>query len=175
MVQEVQKSIEIYNETTLDTIEAIGTSSRKIIEWRQTRGWHYVSWAVATGWVSWTYHSWDARQSDVIQWWMTLSSTSWKMEMDIFDWWLRVPQAWTYSINIYWQWWSTTMATTIYVYAGGKLIYTETHNSNTNDTVTVIADLGKFDLITVSGDFYYSGSATSASWSLSTTITVQQL
>jgi hypothetical protein len=30
-------------------------------------------------------------------------------------------------------------------------------------------------LITVSGDFYYSGSATSASWSLSTTITVQQL
>ena len=54
MVQEVQTWVGITNETTLETIEAIGTSSFKIVEGRQTKGGRYASGCVASGNVYWT-------------------------------------------------------------------------------------------------------------------------
>lgn len=180
MVQEVQTWVWVYNETTLETIEAIGTSSFKIVEWRQTKWWHYTSSASASWWVNWDYHSWDERQSPKVESVdMSIWSSEWKAEFTVRDYWLRVPVAWTYQCTVYWRWWSNTSQPTIYVTQWSskddEVLYTKTFPSNRNETVTFNVDMWKFDVITIRWSFYYSWSASSAGLGFQYTLTLQQL
>ena len=103
MVQEVQTWVWITNETTLETIEAIGTSSFKIIEWRQTKGGHYVSGCVADGNVYYKYREGDSRDSGELKSEDTaIIKNTWKSEFSIRNWGIRVPNGGSYAIELTW-------------------------------------------------------------------------
>ena len=178
MVQEVQTWVWVYNETTLETIEAIGTSSFKIIEWRQTKWWHYLSQCVATGNVYFDYSwpvpidSWEIKSTDT-----AISSMSGKSEYAMSNWWVRVPQAWTYKIDVAWGWGSNTLEATLIIKAEGKIVYQKTQRPYWDVTDTFYVDMWKFGTIEIRGDFNYWGTASSISvyfWSIPT-LTIQQL
>lgn len=178
MVQEVQTWVGITNETTLETIEAIGTSSFKIIEGRQTKGEHYVSGCIADGNVKYTYHEGEERDSgEVMSTDTAILESLGKREFSIRNWGIRVPAAGTYSIQLTWGGGASTSNATIILKGGWKTLYTKTFTSSNSETVNLTADLGKFDLIEIRGQFYYKGSASVASMTFSTkpTLTIQQL
>lgn len=166
MVQEVQTWVWITNETTLETIEAIGTSSFKIREWRQTT-WHYSSWCTATGQVYFNYQSWGSRDSwEIKSWNTTITSMTWKQEFVMSNGWVRVPVAWTYEITLTWGCGSYTHE--IIIKWWGKTLYSLSKTGSYSETVTFQADLWKFDTIEIWGHFYYSWSADAASMTFST-------
>lgn len=180
MVQEVQTGIWIYNETTLETIEAVGTSSRKIIEWRQTVGWHYASRCTAQWKANRSYTSWWSRSSPTLQAKLSITSTQWKKRFSAVDWGICVPEAWTYELTITWIGSNTTYGITISVYkwddTSGKRVFIASDNTNYDPiTKSVLVDLGKFDTLNVYYDYYYSGSAAGASFGEMTTVTIQQI
>lgn len=80
MVQEVQTGVGIVNETTLETIEAIGTSSFKIVEGRQTRGNHYSIGCEATGTATWLLDEDDRDTGEVLCQNLTMTSQYGKQE-----------------------------------------------------------------------------------------------
>lgn len=181
MVQEVQTWVWVYNETTLETIEAIGTSSFKIVEWRQTKGGHYTS-SVETSWTStWDYiRDVTPRQSPmVVSTDMAISSSSWKAEFTLSNYWIRVPAPWTYQITLHWSWWASTFQPTVYlirwVNKSDTVLYTKTFSAHDEETITLNVDLGKFEIITIRWSFYYSGSAWVSNPTLVYTLTLQQL
>lgn len=175
MVQEVQTWVWINNETTLETIEAIGTSSFRIVEWRQTKGYHYTSWCTSSWSVSREYHSWDSRDSWMVKWSLSINNSNGKQEFSERNGWIRVPSAWTYQLTINRDGGSSTYSVTIYVMSGGNTIYTKKFNSYNSETVTLNADLWKFDIIELRWNVYYAWSATVASLGLDATIDIQQL
>lgn len=176
MVQEVQTSVERPVETTLETIEAIGTSSIKIIEWRQTRGWHYASKCTASGTISWSYQRpWDPQSEEVESEDMAIDSNTGKQDYEIRQLWARVPQAWTYQITLTWRWWSSTSNATMILICWWKVVYTLEHTSNQTDTVTLLVDMWKFDLVEAWGTFYYKGSSSAATLSITYSMDIQQL
>lgn len=180
MVQEVQTSVAIPQENTLETIEAIGTSSFKIVEWRQTRGWHYSSSAVVSGSASWTYFSssWE-RQSPKEKASMWLSSATWKASYLVRVWSVRVPTAWTYQLTLYRYWWSSRNSTTIYMVkwenSWDTQLYTKTFSANSSETVNLEFDLGKFEVITFRFTFYYSWDSSQATLQSNYRLTLKQL
>lgn len=176
MVQEVQTSVERPVESTLETIEAIGTSSIKIIEGRQTRGWHYASKCTASGKVTWNYSNQGDRQSEDIESQdMAISENLGKQDYEIRELWVRVPQAWTYQITLTWSGWSSTFNCTMILICWGKVVYTKVHTSNQTETVVLLADMGKFDLVEAWGSFYYKGSSASATLNITYSLEIQQL
>ena len=176
MVQEVQTSVERPVETTLETIEAIGTSSIKIIEGRQTRGWHYASGCNASGTVSWYYQSGDERQSPEIESAnMAINSSTGKQTYEIRELGVRVPQAWTYQITLKWTGWTSTSYATMILICGGNVVYTKEHTSNQTETVVLLVDMGKFDLIEARSTFQYNGSSTAATMQTTFSLDIQQL
>ena len=176
MVQEVQTSVNRPVESTLETIEAIGTSSIKIIEGRQTRGWHYASRCNASGKVTWYYsNQWERQSEEVESEDMVINTNNWKQDYAISNLWLRVPQAWTYQITITRTGWSSTANETMIVKAAGKVIYTKEHTSNQTETVTFLVDMWKFDLVEARSSFYYKGSSSAATLNTIYSFDVQQL
>lgn len=176
MVQEVQTWIGIYNESTLETIEAIWTSSFKIVEWRQTTWWHYTSNVKAQWSVTWMYYSWDSRDSGLIQSTnMIINSQSGKTTFSISDNWLRVPIAWSYRITLYRDWGSSTQTAKIYVKSWGKTLYTKSSSGYISETVEINSNLWKFDNIEIWWEFQYYGSSTAAQCSINYNLTIQQL
>lgn len=177
MVQEVQTWVWVYNETTLETIEAIGTSSFKIVEWRQTKGWHYVSSVTASWGASWSYSSSGAwnRQSPDIKATLSLSNPVWKYEYAIDDGGVRVPVPWTYEVTITASWgaWTMTVNSKV-IKSDWTVIYTATTYWG-SDTKVVKLDLGKFETLYAIFDFYYSWSSSWAFLSGSITMDIQQL
>jgi hypothetical protein len=181
MVQEVQKGVWVYNETTLETIEAVGTSSRKIIEWRQTRWEHYVISCEWTWWAAnWTYNSWDPRQSPKVNWPITLSSMEGKQEFTVTSWSVRVPTGWTYRITVE-RWWgvSGSYSTTFYIIkwtqSTDEVLFHQTSGNRVKITTTITVDLGKFDTISLWNDYYYEWNAPSYPMWDTSTISIQQL
>lgn len=181
MVQEVQTWVWVYNETTLETIEAIGTSSFKIVEWRQTKWWHYAS-EVNVSWTSmWSYvKETGIRQSGMVESTnMSIWSSSWKQEYSLKNLGIRVPSAWTYQCTLYWTWGASSYQPTIYLIRwtteNDIVLYTKTFWRNGSETITINADLGKFDILTVRWKFYYSWSSDYASPNLSYSLTLQQI
>lgn len=177
MVQEVQTWVGITNETTLETIEAIGTSSFKIIEGRQTKGGHYVSSCKASGRVTWSYSqsigirdSGEVKSTD-----LAITESTGKAELILKDWGIRVPNSGSYEIVLDRSWGASTTYATVILKWGGKVLYTKQFTSSDSEVVTVVADLWKFELIELWGEFYYNGSATSASLLLSADLTITQL
>lgn len=178
MVQDVQTWVWITNETTLETIEAIGTSSFKIVEWRQTKWGRYMSGCSGKWDVEWTYQSGGSRESWVLKSQdTTITSSYWKQGFIMSNGGIRVPQQWTYQITLTWGWGGSTNDATIILKWGGKVIYTKKFTSSGTETVTVYADLGKFETIEIWGEFYYKGSASAASlWFIPVpTLKIQQL
>lgn len=178
MVQEVQTSVAIPQENTLETIEAIGTSSFKIVEWRQTRGWHYSSSTKVSGSASWYYDNSGSRQSPKVQASMGLNSATWKATYAVRAWSVRVPTAWTYQLTLYRAWWSSRFSATIYMVkwenSWDTQLYTKTFYSNT-ETVNFTFDLGKFDVITFRFSFYYNWDSSWSLMSSSYNLTLKQL
>ena len=162
MVQEVQTWIWITNETTLETIEAIGTSSFKIIEWRQTKWWHYISECNATWDVVWSYYSpastdWpEIKSSD-----FHITSQTGQKEFVMRNGWVRVPAQWTYQIDLRFGAAWTSDATVI-LKASGRELYRKTLTSATTESITTYIDLGKFESIELWGQFLYKGGQSSA-------------
>ena len=179
-MQEVQTWIEIYDESTLDTIEAVGTSSRKIIEWRQTRGGHYVSNCEATGNVQWFYRegitdrdSYYLKSQD-----LEITSQTGNTEFIMQNGCVRIPQAWTYQCTLYWGSGWSDFSWTIYIIVWRKNVYTKTFTgSYQRETVTFIFNAGKFDELELGWEFYYSWYNTNMNFSFSgqPTMTIQQL
>lgn len=176
MVQEVQTGVWITNETTLETIEAIGTSSFKIIEWRQTKGGHFVSGCSATGGVNRNYQSgWSRDSGEIKSSNMTISDNFGKSELTLRNNWIRVPNPWTYQITLWRSGWGATNYATIILKWGGKTIYTKEFTSSDSETVVVSADLWKFDAIEIWGQFTYNWSASAASLGILATLKITQL
>lgn len=179
MVQEVQVWVGITNETTLETIEAVGTSSVKIREWRQTTP-RFSSWCKATWQVTWQYtSSIGERDSGLVKSNDTeILENNGNAEYIIRDGGIRVPHAWTYSITVYWGAAWNYLHTLIIKWAD-KIIYQKTAPtwSSWTETAVASANLGKFDLIEICGEFYYSGSASAATLTFATKpqLTITQL
>ena len=180
MVQEVQKGVWVYNETTLETIEAVGTSSRKIIEWRQTRWEHYViscKWTGANP--SRQHHEWWPHQSPLVKWPITISSMEWKQEFIVSEWGIRVPSWWTYQITAErWWWvydhWSTTFYIIKWTQSTDEVLFQQTSNNREKITSTITVDLGKFDIITVWNSYYDELDIWETLWDTSS-ISIKQL
>jgi len=181
MVQEVQTWVGITNENTLETIEAIGTSSFKIVEWRQTKGWHYVSSCEAVMLVRWHYVSGQTdRQSPLVKWDdVSITSMEWNAEYTVRDSGIRVPAAWTYEIKVSAKAGGTSYSGTTYIKvwpsAWDPTIYSLYGSSTKSEDKTFRVNLGKFDVLTIWGDFHYDGSAATAStsWNLNPIIITQ--
>jgi len=171
MVQQVQQWVINTPETTLETIEAVGTSSKKLIDWRQTTGEHFVWWCTTTWSVSWwyNYHTWN-RSSWMVQGNLWISTTRWPRTFSIVDKGIRVPKWWTYRLDMSWYGWSGSMKSTIYIKKGtsasDETIYTYTSYSSETRTLSKILTLWKFDTISMRWDFYYSWSSDYASWAI---------
>ena len=176
MLQEVQTWVWITNETTLETIEAVGTSSFKIREWRQTTP-RYVNNCEWKWKAAWYYsNQWDRQSEEVLSTDTEILSQNWNQDYIIRDGWIRVPVAWTYQITFTWSGWSSTSNVTLILKGWWKELYRNEHTSSQTETVTVVANLWKFDLIEIWWSFYYKGSASGASLSLSvTSMIIQQL
>jgi hypothetical protein len=176
MVQEVQTSTTPIVENTLETIEAIGTSSRKIIENRQTRWGHYASKCSASWTVKWYYDNQWGRQSEEIESDnLTISESTGKQSFELRDLWIRVPQAWTYQITLTWSWWSSTANNTMILRCWWNVVYTKEHTSSQTETVILLVDMWKFDLVEAWSSFYYKGSASAASLTNTYSLDIQQL
>ena len=163
MVQEVQTSVWYTNQTTLETIEAVGTSSRKIIEGRQTIGWRGISTWEATWNVYWEY-KWDGqRSSDYIESEdLEVASSSWPIEF-VMRWnAVRLPVAWGYECELTWWVWSTQRTETIYVTVWSKVVYTGSRDSTWQETVKFKFNAGKFDELKIGWEFYWAGSSSSS-------------
>ena len=167
MVQEVQTWIWITNETTLETIQAVWTSSVKIREGRQTIK-KFKSGASVSGSISWTYHNDGSRQSDRVQC-KNLSITSyyWDESFYIRDYWVYIPSLWTYEVYVDWYWATSQRNVSLKLEVDGKILYTKTLNAwNPTDKNTILLNLWKYNCVKVWGQFYYWGSNTAATGSL---------
>ena len=167
MVQEVQTGVWITNETTLETIQAIGTSSFKIVEWRQTKGGHYVSWCTATMIVR-RHGSADDRESPLVQWVQVSVDSQWgNAEYKVINNGIRVPVAWTYEISgnakAGWSEYRGTTYLKLGACSGDETIYSLHGNSTKTENFTIRVNIGKFDVLTIRGDFYYNGSSSGTS------------
>lgn len=165
MVQEVQTWVWITNETTLETIEAIGTSSFKIVEWRQTKGGHYVGGCKSSCSIYYNYQqAWGNRDSGLLKWNVNLTESVWKAEFIKVNGGIRVPVAWSYEISYKCEVGSSVNEWGIYIKrwtdASSPNIFSlvTTSGSKTKEWSFII-DLGKFEILTVWTDFHYSGSA----------------
>ena len=182
MVQEVQTGVWITNETTLETIQAIGTSSFKIVEWRQTKGGHYVGWCKCSMVVRRSYEEWvtDRQSPLVIGKNVTIDSWEWNAEYKVINDGIRVPVSWTYEISgtakAGWSEYSGTTYLKVGTCAWDTTIYSLHGNSTKTEDFTIRANIGKFDVITIWGEFYYNGNQHNASpsWSV-ITMTITQL
>ena len=154
-MQEVQTWVWVYELTTIETIEAVGTSSPKIIEGRQTKWWHYISECTAEWQVRISWDAWDSRRTSKEQSTdFAVTSTTWKMEFVTANYWVRIPAAWSYEATMYWVWrWAI-----VYIQDWDRILYTKEFEWNDgvqSETVTFRFDAWRFDIITLWGKFYY--------------------
>lgn len=145
MVQEVQTSVNQPIETTLETIQAVGTSSVKIVEGRQTTWGRFAYWCKA---------SWNKSMyaPDTQQITLTISSSYWNTEFLKVDGGIRIPLAWAYEIVAECRWgnigWWVNF--THYIKSWDTDLFNVV-TSNNNDTITSskTVNLGKFDIVKV--------------------------
>jgi hypothetical protein len=164
MVQEVQTSVIPTNETTLETIEAIGTSSRKIIEWRQTRWWRSISICEATGNVKWRYvsgSSWNPSEYIESED-LAITNVEWNIEFSMVGNAIRLPVQWWYVCDIEWGIAPLNWTANLYVKVWQTTIYTDMLDTSWTKTATVNFNAWKFDKLTIWADFLYQWPASTA-------------
>jgi len=178
MVQQVQTDVNITPENTLETIEAIWTSSRKIIIGRQTRERIYwESWATlsfASNTISAT--SWD--YYDNLDGTATLTDVVWDLAYTLWGNWVRIPLQWNYQLTINTAHWSTTWAwvttTTTRVRVDWVTVYTYDNPVNQDHIDTINMTIGKFSVVSMEQD----GTTTKTNsyvWWQTSTVTIQKL
>ena len=174
MVQEVQTPVETTPINTLETIEAIWTSSRKIIIWRQTRDRLYwesgvtLSYYVPTVTVDWyTETEWEATLLDEV--WELSYNKNWE--------WVRIPIEWTYQLTIDCFRWSQnpsgTIIATTRVLADNKQIYSYDNSANSDHQDVITVTLGKFTTIRM--DLIYDSDYSATRWNVTKTVVIQKL
>ena len=156
MVQEVQTDVIKRQENTLETIESIWTSSRKIIIGRQTRDKYTHSWITMTTSFD-TFGSVDPAPWTVIPpiTWVTTSDAFGEMEYKLVNGELRIPVAWQYQVSISYSLPPTSWTMTTNLRVNGKKVWTEDVSSGSH-SATITLDFGKYDLITVDRSYYYT-------------------
>ena len=155
-LQEVQTAVDITPENTLETIEAIWTSSRKIIIWRQTRQRLYGESGATLAFVvprvdyqpAWFYPN--------LEWTWSVSDEVWELAYTPQWNWMRLPIQSSYSLNITTVKWRSSsywpIVATTRVKLSGDTIYSYDSSSSADhsETITVIA--GKFSVLTIEVD-----------------------
>lgn len=161
MVQQVQQWVINTQETTLETIEAVGTSSKKLIEWRQTTWEHFIGYCSSSwSWNWWyDYNTWE-RSSWLRQITLNIGTVNSKYIYSPKEKGIRVPKWWTYKLDLTWYWWASTMQNTLYIKnwteQSSPTIYTYTSTSWTTRNYSTTVNLWKFDIITARWSYYYS-------------------
>ena len=175
-IQQVQTPIDTTQETTLETIEAIWTSSRKIIIWRQTRQKIYgESWATYTFTAPSQSYQPEWFYPD-LEWTWSVSNVIWELAYNQQWNGMRLPLQSSYSLTITPASWRATwywdVVTTTRVRVWGKTVYTyESHRTDGHtDTITITA--WKFSVVTVEMDMYLP---TTSSTGWTATVIVQKL
>ena len=172
-LQEVQTAVDITPENTLETIEAIWTSSRKIIIGRQTR-WivQWWSWISMQNSVYLEMHAWD--ETDDLIWTLTVFDAYWDLFYQ-FAWdAIRIPEQWNYAITITPADWSNSWyyTCTTKVWAWNEVIYSYLKNNNTPYSETINVTLGKFTLIKLTIKSVAYGAT---SWTRTASLTIKKL
>ena len=148
MVQQVQKAIEITPENTLETIEAIWTSSRKIIIWRQTRQKLY-----GQSWVTYNqeipYQSYPIGTYEDMSGTVTLSDKVWDLDYLLVWDAVKIPLQWNYSVTITpeWRWGANYWKATTKLWINWQVAWQTTRVDNDLTPATLYLVLWKFDLL----------------------------
>lgn len=155
-IQQVQTPIDTTQETTLETIEAIWTSSRKIIIWRQTRQKIYgESWATLTFTAPTRTYQPEWFYPD-LEWTWTVSDVVWELSYNQQWNWMRLPLQSSYSLTITPAKWRSTwywpVVTTTRVRLAGKTIYTYNSSSTADYSETITVTAWKFSVLTIELD-----------------------
>lgn len=156
MVQEVQTDVVRRQENTLETIENIWTSSRKIIIDRQTRHVYKHSW-ISMNTEFDTFGSVDPAPGTIIPpiIGVTTYDSEGEIEYRLIDWELRIPVAWQYQVTISFPTqWSGTMTTNLRV--NGEKVYSKDTTGYGSQTDSMTLDLGKYDMLSVDRSYYYT-------------------
>lgn len=175
MVQEVQTGIGITQQTTLETIEAIGTSSFKIREWRQTTD-RFTRGCVATGNVSaYLPNTWTSAITKSTD--LAITEQTGKEGFSMSGGWIRIPVAWAYQIMLHWGWGGSNVESTISIRTSNRELYTKTFSgSSQKEDVLIPADLGKFETVQLRWKFKWNGSwPVTLTFSTTPVLTIQQL
>ena len=148
-------------------------------EWKVKEHWQVESafWYSCTASGSASYQATNTeRQSTTNQWNLSITESIWVTEFSIQQWWLRIPMAWPYLVEISVKWWASSMKVTNYIRLNWDTIYQqETTSGATTITTELLLNLWKFDILSFWGDMYYSGSSSSASGSSTATIKIKRL
>lgn len=175
-IQEVQTSITTTPENTLETIEAIWTSSRKIIIWRQTReriSLAWESWATLSYYVPDTPIDWYTET----EWEGTITNVVWELIYSKSGEWVRLPLEWSYQLTINCFRWSQnpsgTITATTRVLADRKQVYSYDNSANSAHQDTINITVGKFTVIEM--DLIYNSTYSATRWNVAQTIVIQKL
>lgn len=157
MVQEVQTSVNQPIQTTLETIQSVGTSSVKIREWRQTtnRTISYCTVDVGTSQVS--LDGWETK-SNIVWLFSNLSNTG-KEEYAIWVDCLRIPTAWSYEITIAPYTWYSQFQVTTKLLLDWKEIYSRLVADGNDVEDKIKIDAGKYSSLTVRFTAYRASSS----------------
>lgn len=152
MVQEVQTPVEATPINTLETIEAIWTSSRKIIIWRQTRDRPYGESKITLT-LSLEPDLTPREETDDLRGDPVISDEAWEFTYtQIWDW-IRIPLGGTYRLTVttpsYRNNSSWSVYPTVKVRAWSRVIYKYYNEEHSIHTETVIVSLGRFDVLSL--------------------------
>lgn len=161
MIQDTQTNIAHPVNDTLETIDAIWTSSRKVIIWRQTR-------EIIRG-ESWAKLSFETEHINVPAWWGTYLDMdgTWTVYDEVgdvgykaVDKWIRIPLQWNYSLGITtakgWGWYLTATTT---ITVDWDEVYTYSTSSAADHTDTLNLTIGKFSIVKAHIDLSVNTSA----------------
>lgn len=155
-LQEVQTAVEITPENTLETIEAIWTSSRKIIIWRQTRQKIYGESGATLTFVAPAKYYQPAWFYPNLEWTWTVSDEVWELSYSQNWDWMRLPLQSSYSLTITpakwhssWYW---PIITTTRVKIAGETVYSYDSSSSADYSETITVTAWKFSVLTIELD-----------------------
>lgn len=145
-MQEVQTAVNITPINTLETIEWIGTSSRRIVIGRQTT--QKVSWtsgyslSIAPSWTGLIWDdSWD------LTWEPSITDEQWDLIYKLIDTWVRVPLQWNYQLEIHCWTGSNYTRTITKIKVNWETRYEYNSASYDEHIDTITLTLWKFDLV----------------------------
>ena len=172
-MQEVQKTLDYKAE--LNLIEWVWHQENRIKEHTQVEA--AFSYSCTVYWqANYFVDTSESRQSTTNQWTLSITEEMGITKFKIEDWWLRIPLAWPYLVEISLIWGWTNYLVTNYIKVWDKTVFElQTNSATTTVTNEIILNLGKYDIISFRWNLYYSGTAWSASGYSRATIKIKRL